>query len=105
MESPLRFDIPSLGFIMLTITNVLTFTDGTILGKFFRWMPLSCNIFCLDSFVSFVIQYYIFIVSICAMVISYRWVKDIRYIFYIGLAVFVMVFLFLKFGLKSVGVS
>ena len=95
----MEFSFSKFGTIILGIISFIKLTSDTLIGQFLRWFPFGWG--WLVFFIDIITGYYEYLAGFIIAIIFLKWTKN----FYILLVIGILVVLFLKFGLKSVGVA
>jgi len=92
MELPINLNFPAVGSIGLAIVGFINLIKDTLFGEFIRWLHLG-------FFMDFVIMFFVPLSILFFVIIFLQWTKNL----YVLLVLALLFFLFLKFGLKSIG--
>ena len=95
----MEFSFSKVGTIVLGVLSFIRLVNNTLIGQFLRWFPFGLG--WLIWFLDFVVKYYEYLAGVTIAFIFLKWTKN----FYILLVIAILVILFLKFGLKAVGVA
>ena len=89
--------IPKFGSIALGVISFIRLVQGTIIAKFLEWFPFGWG--WLVFFLNFIYAWYEVLAGAIVAIIFLKWTKNAYVLIFIA----VMVWIFLKFGLKSIG--
>ena len=93
-----RFSIPWFAGSLIALVGFIKLTNETIIGKFLAWFPFGWGWFV--PFLTFVVGYYEILIG---TLVAGMFIEKTKNVYILGFIV-LMVWLFLKFGLRSVGV-
>ena len=95
----MEVSFPRLGSVLLGVLSFFRLVDGTWIGSFFHWLPFGWSWF--SPLISFMVSWYEILAGLTIGIMFLKWTKNI---YLIGLVV-LLVFLFLKFGLSTMGMG